>query len=106
MKRKSDRLDETKLDAYEQEIEDDFEKITKYPVNVARKKVKQAEEAAAHYVKTKDKRISIRVYGDDLHRIKEIAKEEGLPYQTLITSVLHKFSTGSLVSAKKPGPPH
>ena len=29
--------------------------------------------------------------------IKEIAEEEGLPYQTLVTSVLHKFSTGRLV---------
>lgn len=88
------------LDEYEQAIEDNFEKGTEYPVNVVRAKMKQAKEAAANYMKTKDKRISIRVYGEDLERLKEIAKEEGLPYQTLITSILHKFSTGFLTASK------
>lgn len=92
--------DNVMLDEYEQAIEDNFEQGAEYPVNVAREKMKQAKEAAAHYMKTKDKRISIRVYGEDLERLKEIAKEEGLPYQTLITSVLHKFSTGLLTTSK------
>jgi len=88
------------LDEYEQAIEDTFEQGIDYPAHVVRAKMKQAKEAAAHYIKTKDKRISIRVYGEDLERLKEIAKEEGLPYQTLITSVLHKFSTGLLTTSK------
>ena len=44
----------------------------------------------------KEKRISIRVFAKDLEKIKIIAEEEGLPYQTLITSILHKFLTGRL----------
>lgn len=47
--------------------------------------------------RNKEKRISIRVFARDLERLKEIAEEEGLPYQTLVTSILHKFSTGRLV---------
>ena len=85
------------LDKYEQEIEDNFNKGNRYPPRLVKKKMKQAKEAAENYIKNKDKRINIRIYEDDLIRLKEIAKEEGLPYQTLITTVLHKFSTGLLV---------
>ena len=45
----------------------------------------------------KKERINIRVSAYDLSLIKEKAFEEGLPYQTLIASVLHKFVTGKLL---------
>lgn len=41
--------------------------------------------------------VSIRMQGDDLGRIREIAKTAGLPYQTLINSVIHRYVTGALV---------
>ncbi|HCT84690.1 MAG TPA: hypothetical protein DF296_05775 [Candidatus Margulisbacteria bacterium] len=44
----------------------------------------------------KNKRINIRVSEKDLNDIKLKAVDEGLPYQTLISSVLHKFVTGRL----------
>ncbi len=44
----------------------------------------------------KDKRINIRIAEQDLVRLQEKAAEEGLPYQTLISSVLHKYVTGRL----------
>ena len=42
----------------------------------------------------KDARINIRISSSDLKRIKQKAAYEGLPYQTLIASVLHKYSAG------------
>lgn len=44
----------------------------------------------------KDKRINIRVSTHDLEGIQKRAVEEGLPYQTFIASVIHKFVTGRL----------
>ena len=44
----------------------------------------------------KDKRINIRLSKKDLVNIQRKALQEGLPYQTLISSILHKFITGQL----------
>lgn len=45
----------------------------------------------------KDKRLNIRLSSNDLEALQFIAVEEGIPYQTLIASVLHKFVTGRFV---------
>jgi predicted DNA binding CopG/RHH family protein len=42
----------------------------------------------------KDKRVNIRLSERDLVNIQKRALKEGLPYQTLMSSVLHKFITG------------
>ena len=59
----------------------------------------QAEplRAAARATPPKDQRINIRLATADLREIQLRAGEEGLPYQTLIASVLHKYATGRLV---------
>lgn len=44
----------------------------------------------------KDKRVNIRLSQKDLVNIQKKALQEGLPYQTLISSILHKFITGQL----------
>jgi predicted DNA binding CopG/RHH family protein len=49
----------------------------------------------------KNKRINIRLSDGDLTRIKEIAEREGIPYQTLIASVLHKYGTGLLTETHR-----
>ncbi len=64
----------------------------------AEKEMEAAKEAATSYLK-KDARINIRLSGPDLKLIKRKAAEEGIPYQTLIASVLHKFVTGRLSNA-------
>jgi predicted DNA binding CopG/RHH family protein len=46
---------------------------------------------------TKDKRITLRLSSADLEGIQSRAIEEGIPYQTLISSVIHKYITGRLV---------
>ena len=58
-----------------------------------------AREAAKRYMR-KDARINIRLSVADLEMLKRRAVEEGLPYQTLISSVLHKYAA---VSGKKAG---
>ena len=45
----------------------------------------------------KDQRMNIRVSKSDLDGIKLRAVEEGLPYQTLVTSIIHKYITGRLI---------
>ena len=51
----------------------------------------------------KDKRINIRISNRDLKAIQLKASEEGIPYQTLVSSIIHKYISGSLkdVSANK-----
>lgn len=44
----------------------------------------------------KDKRVNIRISSRDLDDIQAKAAEEGIPYQTLMASVLHKYVTGRL----------
>lgn len=50
--------------------------------------------AAARATATKDRRVNIRLSSGDLQDIQVKALEEGVPYQTLIASVLHKYVTG------------
>ena len=45
----------------------------------------------------KDRRVNIRISSKDLERLQKRALEEGIPYQTLIASVLHKYVSGRLV---------
>ena len=49
----------------------------------------------------KNKRINIRLSERDLFGIQTKAVEEGMPYQTLISSILHKYLSGSLREARK-----
>ena len=45
----------------------------------------------------KNKAISLRIAEYDLEKLKEKAKNDGIPYQTLISMVLHKYITNQLV---------
>ena len=44
----------------------------------------------------KDKRINIRISNRDLAAIQSRATEEGIPYQTFVSSIIHKYISGSL----------
>ena len=46
---------------------------------------------------TKDQRMNIRITKNDLTGIKAKAAEEGLPYQTLVSSLIHKYVNGKLI---------
>ena len=57
-----------------------------------------AGAAARHHVKhRKARRITIRINEEDLQGLQSLAQSEGLPYQTLIASLLHKFANRRLI---------
>jgi len=57
---------------------------------------KRMLQIAAEETFKKDKRINIRISSRDLASLKRRALEEGIPYQTLVSSVLHKYVSGGL----------
>ena len=60
---------------------------------------KEKAVAAARNTLKKDKRINLRLTQKDYHQIQIKAIEEGIPYQTLISSLVHKYLNGSLASS-------
>jgi len=68
------------------------------PVSVPQLQTKmQKIKSAVSDKYTKRKAINIKVLESDLEKLKSKALEEGMPYQTLLNSVLHKYITGQLV---------
>lgn len=82
-----------KLDQDEKELSDSFDKGEWKSVANLKQEVAIARKAAANTLR-KDARINIRLAGNDLVRIKQKAAYEGIPYQTLIASILHKYAAG------------
>jgi predicted DNA binding CopG/RHH family protein len=86
----------SKLDREEREILEAFEKgQLKRSKNVA-EQINQHKTIAEATFK-KDARINIRLSSRDLRAIQSRALKEGIPYQTLVSSVLHKYVDGRLV---------
>ncbi|MCK5201936.1 MAG: hypothetical protein KAR21_26465 [Spirochaetales bacterium] len=54
--------------------------------------------AAAESTFRKDKRITLRLYEHDFHGIQKKAMEMGIPYQTLISGIIHRYVEGELIS--------
>lgn len=59
-------------------------------------------QAAARATVRKDKRVNIRITARDLSHLQKAAVEEGIPYQTFISSILHKYITGRLIERPRP----
>ena len=83
-----------RIDAYEAEVLSAYEK--KSLKSVATKAELSKFKAAARATAIKDRRVNIRLSSGDLQDIQVRALEEGMPYQTLIASVLHKYVSGRL----------
>ena len=81
------------LDQEEQEILEAFESGAIQPIPNAKEEMAKHREYAAATFK-KDKRINIRLASRDLSTIQKLALREGIPYQTFISSILHKFADG------------
>jgi predicted DNA binding CopG/RHH family protein len=86
----------TKLDTYEAEMLNAYEKGEMKSI-INSKADLEKYRAAARETFIKDRRVNIRLSTPDLMDIQERAAEEGIPYQTLIASVLHKYVSGRLV---------
>ena len=85
----------SRLDEEEQEILDAFDagKLLRAPESED-KKAKHQEYAEAMF--KKDARINIRLSSRDLRGLQKKALAEGIPYQTLVASILHKYVEGRL----------
>ena len=78
------------LDKDEKELLDSFENEEWNSVpNISRRKAELKDYARATI--RKDKRVNIRISERDLKELQRIALREGLPYQTLISNILHKY---------------
>jgi predicted DNA binding CopG/RHH family protein len=84
-----------RLDSFEKGIEAHIDKS----VPITGEKRHRIEAILERSRKTKN--INIRISEDDLIRLKRKAEEDGMPYQTLISSVLHKYITDRLVDEKE-----
>jgi len=84
-----------KLDKFEKDIENSFSRGGWKSVrNLVAEKRKLSKIAKATI--KKNKTMNIRINEFDLNSLKAHAIEEGIPYQTLVTSILHKYVTGKL----------
>ncbi|MBP6103677.1 MAG: hypothetical protein KBD23_01095 [Gammaproteobacteria bacterium] len=81
------------LDEYEQDLSDSFDRGEWKSVDNLEEEKLKARQAASNYFQKKA-RVNIRMSYIDLEHIKQKAAFEGLPYQTLIASVLHKYASG------------
>lgn len=83
-----------KLNAEERALLDAYES-DEFISDLSDERRRHLAEAAEDSFK-KDKRINIRISKRDLEALQRRALEEGLPYQTLVSSVLHKYISGGL----------
>lgn len=88
-----------KLDREEKELLDSIQKGEWAPVANMKDMIDKYAKYAKNTLK-KDQRISIRISKQDLIGIQSKAVDEGIPYQTLVTSLVHKYVTGHLVPAR------
>jgi len=83
------------IDQEEKDLMESIERDEWQPVKNFEQERKKAMKAARNTLK-KDKRINLRLSQKDYQQIQIKAIEEGIPYQTLISSIVHKYLTGSL----------
>lgn len=84
----------SKLDKYESEIEGNISQFA--PVS----NTKKASIESIIDKANEKKSISLRLKNNDLEQLKLRAETEGLPYQTLLSSIVHKFVTDQLVDKR------
>ena len=86
-----------KYDEEEKAIIDAYEKGKMKLSTPARKEI-EAIKATAKRTMVKNKRITIRLYDHDYQGIQKKAMEMGVPYQTLISGIIHRYIEGELTS--------
>jgi len=84
-----------KLEKEELEILKSFEDEEWRSVSGKNREVGRLQDYARATFK-KDRRINVRISSKDLNALQKRALEEGIPYQTLVSSILHKYVSGRL----------
>lgn len=88
-----------KLNKEEKHILDAYDKGTMKTSSPSKKEVEKIKSTAENTFR-KDRRITIRLYDHDLKGIQKKAMEKGMPYQTLISAMIHQYVEGDLVDSK------
>jgi len=86
-------MKKVKLDKEEQDVLDSFERDEWSPVANQNREIARHVRYARNTI-AKDRRVNIRISSKDLEELQTIAIEDGLPYQTLMSSVLHRYVSG------------
>jgi predicted DNA binding CopG/RHH family protein len=89
-------MNKIKLDKEEKEILESFERGEWKQVKNVKAEIIKHQEYARKTLK-KDKRVNIRISSKDLEEIQALAVENGVPYQTLMSSILHRYVHGGLI---------
>lgn len=84
-----------KLDEEERELLEAFEDEKLVPIEMNKSEIEELRTAAGKAL-NKSSRINIRIPQRDLKKIKERATESGIPYQVLITAILHQYAEGKI----------
>lgn len=98
-----DKVFNVELDEEERELLEAYERGETVPVPDMEARIAEYQEAARAFFR-KDRRVNIRISNRDILALQEIAQEEGIPYQTLMSSILHKYVTGRLIDRPRPMP--
>ena len=88
-----------RLNAEEQEILDRFERGELRSAAGVEEEMEAARQAARQTF-NKTKRVNLRVTERDFNLAHSRAREEGIPYQTLLSSVIHKYLSGRLTETR------
>lgn len=88
-----------KLDKEEKGILDAYEKGEIKASTPSKKEIAEVKAMAENTFR-KDRRVTIRLYDHDLKGIQKKALEKGIPYQTLISSMIHQYVEGDLAEIK------
>jgi predicted DNA binding CopG/RHH family protein len=86
------------LDDEEKDIIASIERGEWQSVKNLEKEIKKHQQYARNTLR-KDKRVNIRITSRDLEALQTRAAEDGIPYQTLMGSILHRFIEGRLIEA-------
>lgn len=86
-------------DDEEKELAESFDRGEWRPVKNVKREIGKLRDAAKNTLK-KDARINIRLSSKDLGDVQVIAAREGIPYQTLVSNIIHKYVSGSLTEKR------
>ena len=87
------------MDLEEKEVLESYDRNEWRPIQAKKAEIAKLQHYARNTLQ-KNKRINIRLAEKDLAGIQARAIEEGMPYQTLISSILHKYLSGRLTERK------
>jgi len=94
----TDRYDTDYLDREEKELMEELDDVdTEALDRPSRQRQEELRQAAREHLRNRAAKMNIRIDAEELDRIKRQAEKEGLRYQTLVKSVMHKYITGQLI---------